>query len=448
VEAERQSKELLDGALGAMSETAAPLTSIDVFNSLSWPRTDLVTVPAGSRPAGDRVIDALGRPVPSQRLSTGELVFLASNVPALGAKRYRFVVAAGEATTPTLTATAAADTVVADEAGASVSAGGFSVALDPATGGIRSITGVALSGAANQYLYQAGREPGAEHTQTPANVRITVASLVAESAAPGTNQLRQEIRLVAGLPQQRVEIVDSIDKRNIYDPEAVYFAFPFDIANPQTRLGVVHGFYRPEAQQLPGSCKNYFTVRNWLDVSDADHGVTLVTPDALMVELGKVTTDANRVGWIEQASDSSVVYSYAMNNFWGTNYKAGQDGVTTFRYRLVPHARFDSVAAYTAGLEATHPLVLRPINLASVVTRKSVAPLRAPFRLRGRNIIVSSLTPSDDGKHLIVTLFNAGNRPERPVLEWRRPAGRKNARPPTTFARLPAFGVLTVTVAR
>src|SRR5262249_46013532 len=143
--------------------------------SLSWPRTDLVTVPAGYRPAGDRVIDALGRPVPSQRLSTGELVFLASNVPALAAKRFRFVVPPTATTTTTTTATTATiDGVAADEAGASVSAGGFSVALDPATGAIRSITGVGLSGAANQYLYQAGRQPGPEQTSTPANVRITV----------------------------------------------------------------------------------------------------------------------------------------------------------------------------------------------------------------------------------------------------------------------------------
>ena len=38
--------------------------------------------------AGDRVVDAAGKPVPSQRLASGELVFLARKVPAFSAKRF------------------------------------------------------------------------------------------------------------------------------------------------------------------------------------------------------------------------------------------------------------------------------------------------------------------------------------------------------------------------
>jgi hypothetical protein len=117
------------------------------------------------------------------------------------------------------------------------------------------------------------------------------------------------------------------------------------------------------------------------------------------------------------------VFSYAMNNFWGTNYKAGQDGLATFRYALVPHARFDAVRAYQAGLEATHPLVVRATAASTATTtRKSRAPLRAPFILRNRGIIVSAMKPSDDGRGLIVRLFNAGERTERPVLQWPRPS--------------------------
>ena len=38
--------------------------------------------------AGDLVLGAEGAAVPSQRLRTGELAFLASAVPGFGAKRY------------------------------------------------------------------------------------------------------------------------------------------------------------------------------------------------------------------------------------------------------------------------------------------------------------------------------------------------------------------------
>ncbi|MGW8268429.1 MAG: glycoside hydrolase family 38 N-terminal domain-containing protein, partial [Longimicrobiales bacterium] len=54
---------------------------VEVFNTLSWPRTDLVILSPEDSPWGDRVLDGGGNPVPSQRLRTGELAFLASDVP-------------------------------------------------------------------------------------------------------------------------------------------------------------------------------------------------------------------------------------------------------------------------------------------------------------------------------------------------------------------------------
>src|SRR5690606_37071130 len=61
---------------------------IDVYNTLNWPRTDVVYVPAPLSQAGDLVTDARGRKIPSQRLTTGELAFVASGVPALGKSTY------------------------------------------------------------------------------------------------------------------------------------------------------------------------------------------------------------------------------------------------------------------------------------------------------------------------------------------------------------------------
>ena len=59
-----------------------------VFNTSNWPRTDLVVLPKTAQAAGDAVLGPDGKPVPSQRLSTGQLAFLASDVPPLGARRF------------------------------------------------------------------------------------------------------------------------------------------------------------------------------------------------------------------------------------------------------------------------------------------------------------------------------------------------------------------------
>ncbi len=91
--AEKSSSELLAEAAGKGlgPASAAGRGAIDVVNTCSWERTDLVLIPADMSRTGDLVKDSAGALVPSQRLRTGELAFVASGVPGFGAKRYVIV---------------------------------------------------------------------------------------------------------------------------------------------------------------------------------------------------------------------------------------------------------------------------------------------------------------------------------------------------------------------
>ena len=62
-----------------------------MLNTQSWAHGGLVTLTASESQKGNKVVDDEGNAVPSQRLSTGELVFWASDVPALGSRHYRVV---------------------------------------------------------------------------------------------------------------------------------------------------------------------------------------------------------------------------------------------------------------------------------------------------------------------------------------------------------------------
>ncbi len=87
LDADAQSQKLLaSAAAGRGGEPVA--NAVDVFNTSSWPRTDLVVVGKEWSAAGDVVADSDGRAVPSQRLSTGQLAFLAQDVPPLAGRRY------------------------------------------------------------------------------------------------------------------------------------------------------------------------------------------------------------------------------------------------------------------------------------------------------------------------------------------------------------------------
>ena len=80
------SKSVLEGSLENV--TAEGSSEIGVFNTLSWSRSGLVYLTPGQSGKYNSVVDVQGKYVPSQKLSTGELVFMASQVPALGSKKY------------------------------------------------------------------------------------------------------------------------------------------------------------------------------------------------------------------------------------------------------------------------------------------------------------------------------------------------------------------------
>ena len=65
-------------------------------------------------------------------------------------------------------------------------------------------------------------------------------------------------------------------------------------------------------------------------------------------------------GWIEHLEPTQTFYSYVMNNYWETNYKASQEGMTTFRYSIMPHLQYDQAAAARFAIERSQPLLVRP----------------------------------------------------------------------------------------
>jgi hypothetical protein len=82
---------------------------------------------------------------------------------------------------------------------------------------------------------------------------------------------------------------------------------------------------------MPGACREWFTPQNVVHVRDGDFSVAWATPDAPLVTL----TDINRGKWLAHLPiKNGHVYSYAMNNYWFTNYRAQQGGRFVFRYAI------------------------------------------------------------------------------------------------------------------
>ena len=447
LDADKESVELLDHALGKGPGAEA---GIDVFNTSSWPRSDLVTLAADLSAAGDRVTDDTGRAVPSQRLSTGELVFLARNVPPFAAQRFH--VQPGSASGGDVKAE-----------GATLTSKQFRLEIDTRTGGMASLFSRELkrdlvdgkaATALNDYFYLPGSDlKGLQRNGLP-RIRVKekgplVASLLIESDAPGCKGLLREVRVIDGL--DRVELINTIDKLPIRAKEGVHFGYGFNVPDGVVRLDVGWAVVRPELDQIPASCKNWFSVQRWLDISNDKFGVTWAPVDAPLVELGGIT--ANLVGsqtdwraWIQHLEPSQTIYSWVMNNHWHTNYRADQEGPTVFRYAIRAHQAFVPEDAAEFGAACSQPLVATPAS--------SQPPPSVPrLALSATKVLVTALKPADEGKGWIVRLFGASGKPQKVKLAWGNPAPEKiwvsdTSEKPTQPANgpieVPAWGIVTL----
>ena len=418
VDAEAQSRKLLDAATAEVRGSVENVAAVDVYNACSWERTDLVILPREMSVAGDVVKTIDGTAVPSQRLASGELAFLAKDVPSFGAKR--FLLAAGAAEAAGSSAAA----------GSTLLNGHVRVQVDEATGDICSFeregTPMNLAGdGLNTYWYVAGRHPKDPKPSGPAKITVAdrgplVASLVVESAAPGCRKLTRHLRVVDGIP--RVDLTNTVDKEAVLSPESVHFGFAAGIPDGVMRMDIPWAVIRPELDQLPGACKNYFTVGRWVDVSNNDIGLTCAMVDAPLVEVGSISVDVaspfQADAWTRHLKPTQTFYSYVMNNYWETNYKASQEGPTTFRYSLEPHGPFDRAAAVRFGIEQSRPLVVVPAD-------PQTPPRSSMLRVEPDEVIVTSVKPSVSGQAMMVRLLNVGDTPVKARVIWNDPIPKR-----------------------
>src|SRR5262249_28754754 len=80
LDADMQSREELEKALRVSSKIDTSHKAIQVYNTNSWPRTEVVFLSREQSSSGDRVVGPAGRLLRSQRLSTGELAVLVENI--------------------------------------------------------------------------------------------------------------------------------------------------------------------------------------------------------------------------------------------------------------------------------------------------------------------------------------------------------------------------------
>jgi hypothetical protein len=482
-----QSRQLLSDVSVARPPVASKAESkeshgVDIFNTSSWPRSELVLIPHEISEGRNFVTDDQGQSVPAQRLSTRELAVFVRDLQPFSGRRFTLTkdapsgfgvpASAGKPSASRTAEPAEAGTPNADATAGTLDNDKLRLRLDPKTGGIVELRAAGIEAnladnasghALNDYLYLIADDLKALQSNGPVKITIRergplVTSLLVESDAPGCHKLLREIRLVAGADY--VELLDTVDKKRLEaasyhaneGKESINIAFPFNVPGGEMRLDVPLGVIRPEHDQMPSACKNWLTAGRWADVANQNYGVTWVTLDAPLVQVGGITatllgSQFNPDVWRKKIEPTQKLYVWAMNNHWGTNYRAYQEGPVQFRFVLRPHRGRAADAENSRFATAfSQPLVATPA--------RGRAPSPTPLlRVEPADVLVTALKPSDDGKAWIIRLFGAGGAPANAKLLWSQPAPKTvwlsdtSERPLqklTGDIPVPAWGVVTV----
>ncbi|WP_185286166.1 glycoside hydrolase family 38 C-terminal domain-containing protein [Chryseobacterium indologenes] len=406
---EKLEKELLLPLTDPASKTIA------VFNTSSWAREGIVTIPENTQ--ANAVQDATGQKIPLQKLQDGTMTFLAKNIPALGSATYTLI--KNKISSPS-------SFIITDS---SISNGKVTVSWDKKTGSITHLTDTTKTNYAgsfndqglNSYWYVPGSDPKEALSNTDVQVKIlengpVVAKISLVSEAPGARKLERMITITAGSDEIALENI--VDKKPVRTKEAVHFGFPFNPDFKNITVDAGYGNMKYLTDQLPGSNMDYWYSRRWVDASSAQKGIQWMMLETPLIEAAtmideRMVIDNSHKKWKDNGTPGATNwFSYAMNNYWHTNYKADQEGPVHYHYVLRPHDGFNSVENEKSAAAFTQPLIAVPVKEQSFSSGSL-------FHMNNDKIVVTSITPQED-QSFIIRLYNPDEKGQVTAFQWEK----------------------------
>ncbi len=430
ITAANQRNDILRSGMAALADSIeAGVNSLIVFNPLSWKRDGEVTIDLdkGMEIADRATKESVSYRVLHEGTNFRRVEFRATNVPPVGYKVYELRAAHAAPAAPQTTASTTIESPF------------YRVELDPASGSIRSIYDKELNKELvntrsawrfGQYLYVTGgdEEPNSilqyrtvspkpklslhaakdgrviSVEQTPWGWR---AELV--SSAENTPDIHTEIRVYKD--EKKIELIEDVWKKPELKKEAVYFAFPFAMTHPQFQYEIQNGVVDPARDMYPGAGHEWFSIQHWISVQQDGVSATVMPLDASLATFG----DINRGEWpTEFGQRPGNVFSYVMNNYWHTNYRAEQGGHFRFRYVITSASHTDAAALSRMGWEESTPLEQDQISSQDKA-------LDLPRPLNGNeasfltiddpDLLLDTWKPAEDGNGTILRFIDLGGAP-------------------------------------
>ena len=402
--------------------------TITILNTLNWKRSGTVTVYIDHQIVPKdkpfRIIDEEGKDMPVQLSSNREdgsywTVFV-HDIPPMGYRTYRIFLLG---TQTSMTQTPSQDKILENAF--------YKITIDPVKGGMTSVFDKILGKELvaqdapwqfGQFIYeQLGknrhqlevlkldnytRNAWQELTVTGITEGPVWKSLFINGKSPvcaDKDGITCEVRLYN--TEKKIELLFSMKKLPVTDPEGVYIAFPFNLPGGHLAFEVQGGTVIPGKDQLEGSASDWVGIQNYISVKNNDSQIIFVSPEIPLVQLG----DINLGKFSRIAHPASLsIYSWVLNNYWTTNFRAFQEGELKWTYRITSSTDTSNGIAARFGWEERVPFISR------VFPGSGLSEKLEPQSFLGQaleNLLLVSATPVANGKSVILHIREIrGNR--------------------------------------
>ena len=208
--------------------------------------------------------------------------------------------------------------------------------------------------------------------------------------------------------EKKIEVHYELRKRSVTDPEAVYVAFPFEVAGGKVWLDVPGGNIEAGADQIPGSSNDWFTVQNFAAARNDDMQVVMGSREIPLMQFGAINTGRYEAGATPQSTN---MYSWPMNNYWVTNFNADQMGGLRWSYFIGSDSDNSIARATRFSWENRIPLPAR-VNPGGG-SGASVAHPVSLLDITADNLLVVSMEPVEGERALLLQVREIGGMPAK-----------------------------------
>jgi len=131
--------------------------------------------------------------------------------------------------------------------------------------------------------------------------------------------------------EPRVRLTISIYRLPSDDPERFYVAFPLPVEGVLPTLSEGGMPFTPFSDQIPGSCKDYFTIDGWAKYTTADGQWLWVSRDVPLITFDRPQVWTRRT----TAPPANRILATVFDNFWYTNFVSNENGAMEFQFDLL-----------------------------------------------------------------------------------------------------------------